>query len=181
MTPESLSPASTAASSPKVPGTPIHSGDLPTSQPTEGIQPYLCFGFVIQDAITYISDVSHIPEHVWAMLESRGKVPPVLVLDCLQIPSHTSHYGIEDSIKTARRMKAQRTYLLGFSHDLHHEDWVTITEEAGGQRLEGSRLALIDKYGLRCLREGGPIWVRPAFDGLRVFVSANDSVCDEAY
>ncbi|EPS99072.1 hypothetical protein FOMPIDRAFT_1024325 [Fomitopsis schrenkii] len=181
MTPQSISPASTAASSPKVPGTPIHSGDLPTSQATQGIQPYLCFGFVIQDAITYISDVSHIPEHVWAMFESRGKVPPVFVLDCLRIPSHTSHYGIEDSIKTARRMKAQRTYLLGFSHDLHHEDWVKITEEVGGEKHEGSRLALIDKHGLRGLREGAPIWVRPAFDGLRVFVSASDSVRDEAY
>lgn len=181
MTPQSLSPASTAASSPKVPGTPIYPGELPTSQPTQGIQPYLCFGFVIQDAITYISDVSHIPEHVWAMFESRGRVPPVFVLDCLRILSHTSHYGIEDSIKTARRMKAQRTYLLGFSHDLQHEDWVTITEEAGGESHEGSKLAVIDKYGLHGLREGDPIWVRPAFDGLRVFIAENGNVHDEAY
>ncbi|KAH9937399.1 beta-lactamase-like protein [Fomitopsis serialis] len=181
ITPHSLSPASTAASSPNVPGTPLHAEDLPTSSPADAIQPYLCFGFIIQDAITYISDVSHIPEHVWAMFKSRGKVPPVLVLDCLRILSHTSHLGIEDSVETARRMGAKRTYLLGFSHDLQHDDWVTITEAAGGENHEGSKLALIEKHGLHGLREGDPIWVRPAFDGLRVFVSGEGSVRDEGY
>ncbi|KZT74906.1 hypothetical protein DAEQUDRAFT_720095 [Daedalea quercina L-15889] len=181
ITPSSLSPASTAASSPKVPGTPIHNGDLPTSPPTQAIQPYLCFGFIIQDAFTYISDVSHIPDHVWAMFESRGMTPPVFVLDCLRILPHTSHYGIEDSVRTARRMKAKRTYLLGFSHDLHHDDWVTITEAAGGEKPEGSKLAMLDKYGLRGLHEADTVWVRPAFDGLRVIVHPDGSVRDEAY
>lgn len=115
------------------------------------------------------------------MFESREKVPPIFALDCLRISSHTSHYGIEDSIKTARQMGAQRTYLLGFSHDLQHEDWVTITEEASGEKHEGSKAAVIDKYGLHGLREGDPIWVRPAFDGLRVFVSENGDVHDETY
>ncbi|KAH9835841.1 beta-lactamase-like protein [Rhodofomes roseus] len=181
ITPHSMSPASTAASSPNVPGTPIHTADLPASPLTDAIQPYLCLGFMIQDAITYISDVSYIPEHVWTMFESRGKVPPVFVLDCLRILSHTSHYGIEDSVRTARRMKAKRTYLLGFSHDLQHDDWVTIAEAAGGENHEGSKLALIDEHRLRGLREGDPVWVRPAFDGLRVFVSGDGSVRDEGY
>jgi hypothetical protein len=37
----------------------------------ETIHPYICFGFKIQDALVYLSDVSYIPEGTWSMLEAQ--------------------------------------------------------------------------------------------------------------
>ncbi|PCH33347.1 hypothetical protein WOLCODRAFT_111660 [Wolfiporia cocos MD-104 SS10] len=181
ITPYSLSPASTNASTPDVPGTPVRLAATIPTEPTKQIHPLLCFGFVIQDAVTYISDVSHIPDDVWAMLQSRETVPPVLVLDCLRLLPHTSHLSVTESIAVARRTNAKRTYLLGFSHELPHEDYVIIGEAAAGNECKRSDLTLIEEYKLEEIREGLPLWVRPAFDGLRVFVSENDDVRDEAY
>ncbi|CCM00313.1 uncharacterized protein FIBRA_02343 [Fibroporia radiculosa] len=180
-TPYSISPASTNASTPSVPGTPVH---VPTAVPTEPvkqIQPYLCFGFIIQDAITYLSDVSHIPEDVWAMLKSMRRIPPLFVLDCLRVQPHPSHLSVTEAVAVAKRMNAQRTYLLGFTHDLAHDDFVTIGEAAGGKKLEDAGLSLIERHGLSSIQEDRTIWTRPAYDGLRVFVSEEGLVRDECY
>ncbi|KAI0932604.1 hypothetical protein AcW1_000320 [Taiwanofungus camphoratus] len=157
------------------PGTPR------TVVPSKQIHPYLCFGFVIQDAVVYISDVSHIPEDVWALLQSTWKVPPVLVLDCLRVQKHTSHLSVSESLEVARRMDAQRTYLLGFSHEMSHDDYVAVGEAAGGKELSETELALLKQRDLECAYKGRQIWVRPAFDGLRVCVSDDGTVRDESY
>ncbi|KAL6299667.1 beta-lactamase-like protein, partial [Sparassis latifolia] len=140
--PYSLSPASTNASTPDIPGTPIRKGAaLHSPEPSGQVQPYMCFGFVIQDAVVYMSDVSHIPEDVWDMLQKPSgcdflrRPPPVFVLDCLRIHPHPSHLSIAQSVEVARRMKAQRTYWLGFGHELSHDDYVTIAETLGGKEL----------------------------------------------
>lgn len=130
----------------------------------------------------YLSDVSHIPEDIWAYLKrSDVDVPPVFVLDCLRLQPHTSHLGIADSVEIARRMGAQRTYLTGFGHEVSHDEYVTITEQVGGKRKTKTQLTTMEKSGLALIAEGEPIWMRPAFDGLRVFVSDQGKVKDEEY
>jgi len=180
ISPYNISPVSTNPSTPTVPGSPIRAAIIPT-EPTKPIRPYLCFGFVIQDAITYLSDVSHIPDDVWETLQSTHRPPPVFVLDCLRIQPHTSHLSVAESMAIARRMNAERTYLLGFSHELGHDDHAAIAEAVGGKKLSSSELALIQKHGLESVVNAPPVWVRPAFDGLRVFVAADGSVRDEEY
>ncbi|EKM60808.1 uncharacterized protein PHACADRAFT_246965 [Phanerochaete carnosa HHB-10118-sp] len=185
-TPTSLSPASTNPSTPpQQPSTP-----LPIEEPIEAkqtIQPYLCLGFVIQDAIVYLSDVSHVPEDVWAMFgraqnqDCAQAVPPVFVLDCLRLEPHTSHLGIAEAMTVARRMGAARTYLTGFGHEVSHDEYVSITEAAGGKALDEAQLTPTEREALALVPEGESIWVRPAFDGLRVFVSGDKEVQDEAY
>ncbi|KAH9947948.1 beta-lactamase-like protein [Amylocystis lapponica] len=187
--PNSVSPASTSPSTPNVPGTPVRSGAmLHLAEPANQIQPYLCFGFVIQNTVVYLSDVSHIPEDVWKTLESispRGgsphAAPPVLVLDCLRVQPHTSHLSIAESVEVARRMKARRTYWLGFGHELAHDEYVAIAEVVGGKDRDGTELTSRGLGALETIENGPPVWVRPAFDGLRVFVSDEDAVRDEEY
>lgn len=184
-TPSTLSPASTNPSTPpEAPGTPV-------SEPQElitTIHPYFCLGFVIQDAVTYLSDVSHIPEDVWSIFgrsadqTEKPTVPPVFVLDCLRLDSHTSHLGIADSIAVARRMGATRTYLTGFSHEVSHDEYRTITESISSGKLKPeAQLTKSEKEGLSMVAPGEPIWVRPAFDGLRVYVSDDLQPRDEVY
>jgi hypothetical protein len=146
---------------------------------TPAIHPYLCFGFKIEDKIVYISDVSHIPEDKWPILE--GHPLPVLVLDCLRLRPHTSHVGLEGSVELSRRIGASRTYLTGFSHDVAHEEYVTIGEAVGGAKKHNELLTETEKDGLALVKEGPDIWVRPAHDGLRVFEASDGEVWDETY
>lgn len=149
------------------------------------IHPLLCLGFKIQEQLAYISDTSHIPDHIWGILQGkRGGAPrplPALILDCLRLRSHPSHLGIAESIGIARKVGATRTYLTGFSHDVAHEEYVTITEAVGGNVKDASELSESERRGIELIQGGRQLWVRPAHDGLRVVVSEDGNVQDESY
>ncbi|KAJ6626845.1 beta-lactamase-like protein [Mycena sp. CBHHK59/15] len=101
--------------------------------PEDIIQPYMCFAFRIQEDIVYLSDVGHIPDDAWsALFPPSGRQLPVCILDCLNLRSHPSHFGLEKSVVAARKIAAKRTYLLGFSHEVAHDEYVTIGEAIGG-------------------------------------------------
>ncbi|EIN13400.1 hypothetical protein PUNSTDRAFT_94447 [Punctularia strigosozonata HHB-11173 SS5] len=163
---------------------PSHDHPPPTGDPKSAkgdIQPLLCFGFRIGDAVLYISDVSHIPDDVWPLL--LAPPPAILALDCLHIAPHTSHFGLEQAVAAARRIGAARTYLLGFGHEVSHEEYVTIGEAAGGRRVEDvSGLSAAEREGVAIVqKEGEPIWMRPAFDGLQVRIRGREQVRDNGY
>jgi hypothetical protein len=155
------------------------------SNKVERIHPLLCLGFKVQEQLAYISDVSHIPDHVWEVLKSnRGEASrplPALILDCLRLTSHPSHLGIAESLGIARRVGATKTYLTGFSHDVAHEEYVTITESIGGIKKANRELTEPERIGIELAQGGQQLWVRPAHDGLRLFVSGDGSVRDESY
>ena len=145
------------------------------------IHPYICYGFRIQESLVYISDVSHIPEDVWSLLErNKGEQPyPVLVLDCLRLSNHTSHFGVKDSVAAARRMGATRTYFTGFGHDVSHEEYETIFKVINREHNDVAYLNKNEKDGISLAGRGKPMWMRPAFDGLRVWISDEGNVVDE--
>ncbi|KIK71381.1 hypothetical protein GYMLUDRAFT_33540 [Collybiopsis luxurians FD-317 M1] len=148
------------------------------------IHPYLCLGFKIQDEIIYLADVSYIPDDAWAIINDsqgrEGRPLPLCILDCLTLHPHMSHFGFEQSIAHARKIGASRTYLLGFSHQVTHDEYVTITEAVGGAELDESKLTKSEKEGLEQIGTGDPLWVRPAHDGLRVVIEQG-LVRDDTY
>ncbi|KAF9229603.1 hypothetical protein BS17DRAFT_771673 [Gyrodon lividus] len=164
------------------------------------VHPYLCFGFMVQDTVVYMSDVSLIPDDAWAVIESEvHQRRSVLVIDCLRLRAHTSHMGVREAAAAIRRLGATRSYMTGFSHDVSHEEYVTIGEAAGeeealvGKRENGLRtpesqkMSESERKGVEMMREGKTeargkeCWVRPSHDGLRVFISMDGSVRDETY
>ncbi|EGO28417.1 hypothetical protein SERLADRAFT_458787 [Serpula lacrymans var. lacrymans S7.9] len=147
------------------------------------IHPYFCFGFIIQDSMIYLSDVSHIPEDTWKVLKPEGKDPPqVLVIDCLRLNGHTSHMGLQDSLAAIRRLGAKRNYWTGFGHEVAHDEYVTIGKATEGSHpIDMSNMTETEKRGVELIEEGKEVWVRPAHDGLRVFVSSDGVIRDETY
>lgn len=131
----------------------------------------------------YMSDVSHIPEDTWSLLEQNsGRPLPVFVCDCLRLHAHASHMGLGEAIATSRRLGASRTYLVGFGHELSHDEYITIGEVAGGNcenRLDD--MSIMERKGLDLIGDGKPLWIRPAHDGLRVLVSREGTARDESY
>ncbi|KAK7468480.1 hypothetical protein VKT23_002988 [Stygiomarasmius scandens] len=146
------------------------------------IQPYLSFGFLIQQEIVYLSDVSDIPKEAWTIInEAKADRPlPLCILDCLNLKPHTSHFGLKQAINAAREIGAQRTYFTGFSHQVGHEEYVTILEAVGGASKDGLELTDIEKEGLKLVDPGEHVWIRPAHDGLRIFIEGG-KVRDETY
>jgi len=154
--------------------------DAPTGSKEEVIQPYMCFAFRIQEDIVYLSDCGAIPEDAWnALLPESGRQLPVCILDCLHLRSHPSHFGLDQSVAAARKIGAKRTYLLGFSHEVAHDEYVSIGETIGGVKPLSKPTENVEQ-GIEMIGEGDPIWVRPAHDGLRILISS-EQVTDETY
>lgn len=175
-------------SSPQLPTIPslsrIHSNELDEVSSTNP-SPYLCMGFKFEEALVYISDVSHIPEDVWSLLLApkvfgkKTHVAPVFVLDCLRIMPHTSHFGLKQAIDAVRRMGARRNYLVGFSHDMTHDEYAEILRSVGEEKGDIANVSEAVRKGMEAVGEGEAQWVRPAFDGLRVFISPDGLVRDD--
>lgn len=145
------------------------------------IQPYLCLGFKIADAVVYMSDVSYIPEEVWASLTPSSSQLPLFVVDCLRLSPHTSHFGLRESVAAMRRMGATRSYITGMGHDISHDEYEEILTA-----LEGRFLAIppcssdVVHQGRKIIGEGRSLWARPAHDGLRLVVAADGTVAEKS-
>ncbi|KAG9073701.1 hypothetical protein FS749_014759 [Ceratobasidium sp. UAMH 11750] len=114
-------------------------------------EPYICFGFMFADILVYMSDVSHIPEKAWEVIKARSSSFEVFV----------------EVLEAAKRVNAQRTYVVGFGHEIPHDGWETITRKIGGEN-EGDVRPLV-REALERLSDLGVgaenIWIRPAYDG----------------
>ncbi|EUC67173.1 RINT-1 family protein [Rhizoctonia solani AG-3 Rhs1AP] len=168
---------------------PITRLTLPNQAPTAKPKPYLCFGFIFGDFMVYMSDVSHIPNDTWETIQSNspgfgnqknsgsssgvanqtGRYR-VLVVDCLRLEPHTSHFGIQGAFDAAKRVNAHRTYMVGFGHRIPHDDWNSIGEYLEGRDMNEKQLERPNVLGaMGILPQGGePVWIRPAYDGLRL-------------
>lgn len=130
--------------------------------------------------MVYISDVSYIPEDTWSMLlapnalSEQNHSPAVFVLDCLRIEPHASHFGLKQAIDAVRRLGASRSYLVGFTHDLTHDEYTEIFQNVG--EIKSNASTEVVRMAMEIAGEGKPQWVRPAYDGLRMSISADGAV-----
>ncbi|ORY07617.1 Metallo-hydrolase/oxidoreductase, partial [Basidiobolus meristosporus CBS 931.73] len=78
-------------------------------------EPLINLGFRFGE-VSYVSDVSYIPP------ETRAQIlgSQVFILDMLKPESHPSHYGVQEALEEARRIKAGVTLFTGFCHRLDH-------------------------------------------------------------
>lgn len=77
--------------------------------------PFEVTGFRVGD-FAYVTDVSHIPEQTFALLEGVK----TLVLSALREEPHPTHLTFDQAIQIARRIGAERTWFTHFAHGLPH-------------------------------------------------------------
>ncbi|KAI8366045.1 metallo-beta-lactamase family protein [Radiomyces spectabilis] len=131
---------------------PVHHGIYFTTS-----KPYFCYGFNF-GGVSYISDTNFIPNDTKARM--KGKTD-ILIIDCLRVgATHPSHFGLEDSLKTAREFKPAKTYLVGFAHRTDH------------YQLE---------EGLKSLEKDEQLRIMPAFDGLRVGLQDEKMITESSW
>lgn len=83
--------------------------------------------------LAYITDASRLPEKT---VESVRGVR-VLTLNALRHEPHPMHLSLDEAIETARRIGAERTYLLHLGHELEHESTNRILPEGIEMAYDG--------------------------------------------
>lgn len=176
---------------------PVHHGryfcEVPASRPntttpsvpasaenlTPSFQPYICYAFSIDQRIVYMGDVSFIPDETWPHLLSTPR--SVVVMDCLHPEFYVSHFGLGEAVQAARKLKPIRTYLTGLGHEIMYDEYVRVGEILGGCEVGQECLTDGEKECLGVIEEDEELWIRPAHDGLRVWVGDDDNVRDESH
>jgi len=141
----------------------------------------MSLGYVVADLLCWISDVSRIPEESWERLMTQyinEEKLSIVVIDCLGLQPHLSHYGFRDCLAAAKRFRAPHNYIIGFGHRVPHEDWIQICRHASphpdrenttandctdpsGYIANGR--AILDELGM-----ASSFNVKPSFDGLKL-------------
>ncbi len=78
-----------------------------------------CIGYRI-NSVAYITDCSHIPPTSLDRLKGLS----VLVLDCLRITPHSTHFNLDQALKIISQLKPKKTFLTHMGHDFGYKDWV---------------------------------------------------------
>ncbi|KAJ3124558.1 hypothetical protein HK098_001058 [Nowakowskiella sp. JEL0407] len=105
---------------------------------------YYSLGFKFED-ITYISDTNKIPEDSYEKIKGTN----LLVIDSLKLEKRPSHLSVSEAIDECLKIKPQKGFLIGFTHENLHEDLEELV--AHDPRLVGMGIE-----------------VRPGYDGLRI-------------
>lgn len=78
-----------------------------------------CVGFRF-DSIAYVTDCSYIPP---SSLE-RLRGVRTLVLDCLRLANHPTHFNLDQALQVVQEVGPKRTYLTHLGHDFDASTWV---------------------------------------------------------
>ena len=67
--------------------------------------------------VAYCTDTNEIPDESMALLEGLD----VLILDGLRPRPHVTHFGLDEAVAVAQRLKPRQTYFTHVSHELDYE------------------------------------------------------------
>ncbi len=67
----------------------------------------------------YIADCNEIPPGTL----DRLKKLDVLILDCIRLERHRTHFNLEQSLATVSFLKPKKTFLTHLGHDFDHDSW----------------------------------------------------------
>jgi hypothetical protein len=159
--------------------------------------PYMCDGYILNNIVVYLSDVSGIPESTWSILDQvPDKSKLTLIIDSIWLGDgreHTSHMSLPQVVETVLRLRPGRTYLVGLDHPMTHLDWQLVCDSISQRPSDPEN----SSHPLRPLAEDTvtrfwkiptmqnlkrtidtlkpPLDIRPAHDGLRLSItSTND-------
>jgi phosphoribosyl 1,2-cyclic phosphate phosphodiesterase len=78
-----------------------------------------CIAYRIE-SVAYVTDCSYIPEESLDRLEGLS----VLVLDCVRLKPHRTHYNIDQALETIERLRPKKTVLTHLGHDFDYKSWM---------------------------------------------------------
>lgn len=79
-----------------------------------------CVGYRYRD-LAYVTDCSTIPEASLKRLEDLD----TLVLDCLRLTPHGTHFNLDQALAIVERIRPRRTVLTHLGHDFDYREWTS--------------------------------------------------------
>jgi phosphoribosyl 1,2-cyclic phosphate phosphodiesterase len=98
-----------------------------------------CLGFRF-DSVAYVTDCSYIPPSSFDRLKGLS----VLVLDCLRIEKHGTHFNLDQALETVRQLRPKKAILTHLGHDFDYQPWVRRL----GREFKGSTQVTLAYDGL---------------------------------
>jgi phosphoribosyl 1,2-cyclic phosphate phosphodiesterase len=77
-----------------------------------------CLGYRI-DSVAYVTDCSYIP----SLSIERLKGLSVLILDCLRLQPHGTHFHLEQALEMISVLRPKKTFLTHLGHDFDYVKW----------------------------------------------------------
>jgi len=77
-----------------------------------------CLGYRVE-SVAYVTDCSYIPDSSLDRLKELS----VLVLDCLQLRKHGTHFHLDQALETIRVLRPKKTVLTHLGHDFDYLTW----------------------------------------------------------
>lgn len=71
------------------------------------------------NSVAYVTDCSYISTESLDRLSGLS----VLILDCLRIAPHRTHFNLDQALETVARLKPKKTFLTHLSHDFDYGKW----------------------------------------------------------
>jgi len=90
--------------------------------------------------LAYVTDCNVIPEDSLRRLEGLD----TLVLDCLRIQPHGTHFNVEKALETIERLKPRRTYLTHLGHELDYLEWKKKLPKGVAFAYDGLKITVSD-------------------------------------
>ncbi|WP_164102638.1 MBL fold metallo-hydrolase [Candidatus Laterigemmans baculatus] len=94
-------------------------------------------GFRFGD-IAYCTDTNAIPEESLSLLEGLD----VLIIDALRMAPHPTHFGLQEAVAIAERVRPKRTLLTHTSHELEYRATNKLLPDTIELAYDGMRLSL---------------------------------------
>ncbi|RYZ67683.1 MAG: MBL fold metallo-hydrolase [Proteobacteria bacterium] len=69
--------------------------------------------------VAYLTDCNHVPEEAAERLHGLE----VLILDCLRLTKHGTHFHLDEALEFITKIKPRKTILTHLSHDFDYEEW----------------------------------------------------------
>lgn len=92
-------------------------------------------GFRI-DSVAYVTDCNLIPESSLTRLQDLD----ILVLDCVKLASHNTHFNLENALKVVSQLKPKKTFLTHLGHDFDYKIWQKKLPKNVGLSYDGQQL-----------------------------------------
>ena len=94
-----------------------------------------CIGYRF-DRVAYVTDCSYIPPTSLDRLEGLS----VLVLDCLRLAPHNTHFNLDQALEIISKVRPKQTYLTHLGHDFDYEEWTRKLPEGVSLAYDGLKI-----------------------------------------
>lgn len=89
-------------------------------------------GFIHQ-GLAYIVDCMELPAPILSIL--KNKQIKILILDCLQRGSHSTHLNVKKSFEYIKEINPERAGLIHIGHDLFHQELLSMSNAQFGKKV----------------------------------------------